>query len=231
MITLYQPPRAWGLPSISPFCVKLETYLRMAKIEYEIADSNIQEAPNGRVPYVKMDGIIYGDSTLVIKKLKTRFGDRLDGHLSKEQRAHGILLQRLAENHLLFAVAWLRWSDEESWPYLRDYLKVLLPKGIGGSIVKLIRKGMLKNIATQGMGEHSRQVIIDFANEDLTALSNYLGQKPFFLGDDPTSFDAALYGILIHQIYVPWDDPVKQHARTHTNLVGFCERMKERYWN
>lgn len=32
MVTLYQPPGAWGIPSVSPFCVKLETWLRMAGV-------------------------------------------------------------------------------------------------------------------------------------------------------------------------------------------------------
>ena len=34
---LYQPKRAFGLPNPSAFCVKLETYLRMADIPYEVA--------------------------------------------------------------------------------------------------------------------------------------------------------------------------------------------------
>ena len=31
-ITLHQPPaRSWGMPNVSPFCTKLEAYLRMAE--------------------------------------------------------------------------------------------------------------------------------------------------------------------------------------------------------
>jgi glutathione S-transferase len=230
MITLYQPPSSWGLPSISPFAVKLETYLRMAKIEYEIRDPNINEAPNGRVPYVKLDGKIEGDSTLIIKKLKARFGESVDSHLTKEQYAQGICMQRLAEDHLYFAVAYLRWLDEGSWPHVYEYFLTLMPPAIGGFIVKQIRKGMLKDIRVQGMGEHSRETIIDFAKEDLTALSLSLGEKPYFLGDKPTSFDASIYGMLIHQLWVPWESPVKQHGLSLKNLPEFCERMKQAYW-
>ena len=37
-LTLYQPPgRAWNTPNISPFCAKLECYLRMTEIPYKVA--------------------------------------------------------------------------------------------------------------------------------------------------------------------------------------------------
>ena len=36
MIKLYSFPPLDGLPSASPFCVKVEAYLRMAGIPYEI---------------------------------------------------------------------------------------------------------------------------------------------------------------------------------------------------
>ena len=39
MITLFQFQRYWGLPNISPFCLKLETYLRLAKIPYQVTST------------------------------------------------------------------------------------------------------------------------------------------------------------------------------------------------
>ena len=42
---LFQPKRAFGLPNPSAFCVKLETYLRMAEIDYELALGDPREAP------------------------------------------------------------------------------------------------------------------------------------------------------------------------------------------
>ena len=34
-IVFWQLSPCWGLPNASPFCLKLETWLRMAKIPYE----------------------------------------------------------------------------------------------------------------------------------------------------------------------------------------------------
>ena len=35
MLKLYQFERTWGIPNLSPFCCKVETYLRFAGIDYE----------------------------------------------------------------------------------------------------------------------------------------------------------------------------------------------------
>lgn len=53
MITLHQPPPppGWNVPNMSPFCVKLETYLRMAKLPYQTAPGNPLQAPLGKIPY------------------------------------------------------------------------------------------------------------------------------------------------------------------------------------
>ena len=39
MIKLYQFPPAFGLPNASPFCMKLETYLRMAGLPFTLVNS------------------------------------------------------------------------------------------------------------------------------------------------------------------------------------------------
>jgi glutathione S-transferase len=230
MIILHQPPPAWGLQTISPFCLKVETYFRMAKIDYKTAPPDVLKvAPNGRVPYVDIDGKILGDSTLIISEMKRRFGDPLDGALSKEQKAQSLMIQRLIENHLYFASAWFRFSEEESWNYIRDYFKAQLPPFIGRFIVKIIRKDALRIFKTQGIGEHSNEQILEFAKADLTALSDWLGEKPFFLGDKPTTVDASAYGQLVQLIWVPWNSALKQHALGLKNLVQYCERMKQRF--
>ncbi|MBC7396619.1 MAG: hypothetical protein H7333_04175 [Bdellovibrionales bacterium] len=51
---------------MSPFCVKLETYLRMAKLEYKIKSGLPNKSPNGRIPYVNLDGKLIGDSGIII---------------------------------------------------------------------------------------------------------------------------------------------------------------------
>ena len=200
----------------------------MAKIPYETAPGNPFTAPKGKVPYIKVDGKLMGDSTLIIDYLKQT--NDLDKGLSEKERAEGLALQRLVEEHLYFATAWLRWNDETSLKFVREYFLSILPPVIGGFIFKKLHKDFNKAIRGQGMGRHSREEIIQFAKEDLKAVSLLLGDKPFIMGENPTSFDAMLFGFLIQLLGVPWTSPVIEYAKSLPNLPSYCDRMKLRYW-
>jgi Glutathione S-transferase N-terminal domain len=53
MIKLYQFNPAFGLPNPSPSCMKLETYLRMTGIPFEIIpNASLAKAPKGKIPYI-----------------------------------------------------------------------------------------------------------------------------------------------------------------------------------
>jgi hypothetical protein len=114
---------------------------------------------------------------------------------------------------------------------VHEYFKPLLPRLLGNLILKIIHKDMMKIMRAQGIGEHSREEIIGFAKADLTAISDLLGNKSFFLGEQPTEIDATMYGFLIQQIWVPWESPIKQHALSLKNLDSYCHRMKQKYWS
>jgi len=56
MIKLFQFAPAFGLPNASPFCMKLETYLRMAGLPFELVNSgDVMKAPNHKLPYIHHD--------------------------------------------------------------------------------------------------------------------------------------------------------------------------------
>ena len=63
MIKLVQFYPALGVRSLSPFCLKLETYLRLAGIDYEVVRSNdARRAPKGKLPYIIDGDLTIGDS-------------------------------------------------------------------------------------------------------------------------------------------------------------------------
>ena len=103
MITLYQFEPAFGLPNASPFCMKLETWLRMAQLPYEAPTmrmTDMRKAPKGKMPYIVDQGRVVSDSTFIIDYLKATYGDKLDNWLSPEQRAVALAFQRLLEENL-----------------------------------------------------------------------------------------------------------------------------------
>ena len=55
MLKLYQFPRGKKFPNYSPFCVKLETYLKIAEIPYEnIYTLDLKKNPKHQMPYIEL---------------------------------------------------------------------------------------------------------------------------------------------------------------------------------
>jgi hypothetical protein len=52
-VVLCQFERTWGNPNLGHFCCKMETYLWMTGIEYDIKTTLPLLAPKGKLPYIK----------------------------------------------------------------------------------------------------------------------------------------------------------------------------------
>src|SRR5690349_17335849 len=127
MITLYQFPPAFGLPNPSPFCLKVETYLRMIGEPFEVKAGNPQRAPKGKLPFIKDGGAVISDSAHIVEHLKKTRGDKLDKDLSAHDRAVGHLIRRTLEEGLYFGVVYARWVDEDGWNAGKEELFSKMP--------------------------------------------------------------------------------------------------------
>ncbi|MBE9031889.1 glutathione S-transferase family protein [filamentous cyanobacterium LEGE 11480] len=231
MIALCQFAPAFGLRNASPFCLKLETYLRMADVAYVVEEyADLSTAPKGKMPYIKDGDRKIGDSTLVIDYLKATYGDPLDADLTPEQQAIALAMQRLIEDHFYWALVYSRWEEEVNWPLVKDAYFSELPPVIKQVIPGLARQNTRKNLKGQGMGLHSGEEIYAMGQKDLTAIATFLGDKPFFMGDQPTSLDASAYGSLSNVLCPLFDTPLLRHARQYPQLAAFCQRMEARYY-
>jgi len=231
MITLYQFTRCWGLPNASPFCMKLETYLRMANIPYDVVSANNPRlSPKGKIPYIKHDGKAMGDTGLIIDYLKKTFGDPLDAHLSEEQKAIGLAFRRLCEEHLYWTVLFHRWCTPEGWKVVSSLFFNHLPSWKRILISTLARKHLKKQVYAQGVGRHTPAEVEQMGIEDIKAIACYLKDKPYFFGDEPSSVDACIYAFLAGIAYAPISSHMKEVLHQHTSLLRYCERMQQRYF-
>ncbi len=233
MIKLYQYEPALGLPNASPFCMKLETYLRMAQLPFVapmIKLRDIGRAPKGKLPYVQDGTAFLADSNLIIDYLKTTYGDRLDVWLSNEQRAVALAFQRLLEENLYWALLYSRWIEPQGWAVTKNAFFGKLPAPLRWVIPTLARRGMHQQLHGQGMGRHSTQEIYAIAARDITALSDFLADKPYFMGDEPCALDASAYAFLANIVWVPMASALQQHALQYPRLEVYCRRMRSRYY-
>jgi len=230
-ITLYQFPTAFGLPNASPFCMKVETYLRMAGIDYTSRYGIYQlRAPKKKLPYIDDGGRIVADSHLIIDHLKSAYGDRLDAALTPLQRAQGTALLRVLEDSLYWALLYARWIDERGWPLTQQAFFGALPAPLRWIVPPLARRSLAQQLHAQGIGRHQPDEIYRIGTADIAALSQLLGDGPYFLGAQPTSVDAAGYAFLANILDVPLEVPLRQAVRDHANLPAYCARMRARYY-
>ena len=231
MIRLYQFRPAFGLPNASPFCMKVETYLRMAGLAYECPrGADLRKAPKGKMPYIEDEGAVVADSSFIIDHLKRKYGDPLDSHLGAAERAAALAVQRLFEENTYWAVLYFRWFEEAGWAHTRaaffDWMKPPLKW-----IVPMVARHLVrKELHGHGMGRHTRDEIVAIGMKDLTAAADFLGDKPYFMGVQPSSLDATGYAFLANVLWAPYETPLKLHAQKRPQLESYCQRMKQRYY-
>jgi glutathione S-transferase len=231
MITLYQFTPSCGLPNLSAFCMKVEVYLRMAGLPYRTAVVDLRKAPKGKAPYINDNGRIIADSGFIIDYLKAHYGDSLDEWLSPEQRASALALQRMMEEHLYWALVHCRWLDDDNWQMVKRGLFGDLPVPLRWFIPALARQQIKKELWGHGMGRHSREEIHALGKRDITALADFLGNKPYFLGDQPCSLDATAYAFLANTVWAPFPSPLRDEAQSYPQIDAYCQRMKARYFS
>ena len=231
MIRLHQFAPAFGLPNASPFCMKLETYLRMASLPFELVNSgDVLKAPKRKLPYIDDDGTLVADTSFIIEHLKARYGDPLDAALSPQQRAVATAFQRLFEENLYWAVVQTRWAEDAGWQKTRQAFFGTLPAPLRWFLPNLARRGLLAEMRGQGMGRHSAAEIQAIGCRDVTAVADFLADKPYMLGEQPSSLDATAHAFLANLLWAPVDSPLQRHARTRPTLEAYCQRMKGRYF-
>lgn len=230
-LVAYHLPGAWGLVSVSPFCLKLDAFLRMTGIEHDaVTAATPFGGPKGKAPWIEHEGRKIGDSTLIILYLKQRFGVDPNHRLSAEQQGVALAIQRMIEENLYWAMVNDRWNTPANWPLLKATVLGGLPTMLREIMAPFARRGVIKQLTGHGLGVHSRDEIAAIATRDIDALAAILGTKPWFFGDEPTDTDAVAYGQLANIFNVGFTSPLKAVIAGHANLVDFLDRFKARYY-
>jgi glutathione S-transferase len=233
MITLYKFGPLGDVCDGSPFCVKVEAYLRMANLPYETLSGAryLRKAPKGKLPYIDDNGKIIADSSFILNYLKATYGDSLDGGLNPEEKAIAHAFIKMIEENLYWVLVHARWKLDRNRADLTRVFFGDIPFPLNKIIAFIARKNIVKELYKHGMGRHSDAETVDIGSRDLQALSDFLGDKPYFLGDKPTSLDAVAYSMLVEMIRVPvFTAPIFDKAKSYKNLADFTDRFHRKYF-
>jgi len=87
-----------------------------------------------------------------------------------------------------------------------------------------------KSLYAQGMGRHSAAEITRLATRGIDAIADYLGEKPFFMGSEPTGADATMFGFIAGALCPLFDTSIRGAAERHDNLKRYVGRITARYY-
>lgn len=215
MIDLYQFTPAFDVPNLSPFCMKLEAFLRVTSIPFQIIHENDpRKGPKGKLPFIRDNGVVIGDSELIIDYLESKLDFRMDGHLDSQQAATHHAFIRMLDEHLYWILIYSRWIDEHNWPALRNELFYDIPPPVSTFLANKLRRQMREQLHAQGLGRHNSEEIYKKGRKDLEQLSALLGDHQWFGGDYVSRLDLTAIGylcnILVPELYSPLADVVRE---------------------
>lgn len=234
MIELHQYPAIWGLSSLSPFCIKVEDFLKRNKVPYKIVvENNPARGPKGKMPFIRdlTNGAskVVTDSTFIVNYLTETYdlhGAKIDPAL----QAQGLAFQRMIEEHLYFVLLYSRWMDPVGWKVLKQEFIPLFPPLIGPPFLLFIRRQLSKQARAQGLGRHTHDEVYEIGRRDLKAISSFLAEKPFLLGEQWTAVDATLYAFLTTILKQPIPSKLQAAVLSHPNLVAYHERQDQEFF-
>ncbi len=215
---------------LSPFGLKLETWLRMIDQPYDMKWSFTKMGPKKTVPFVVLDGSPLGDSELIIQQICARSGRDPDSHLTQEARKQSLFIRRMVEEHFYYILVYSRWQDAAIWPEFSRQVFASLPFPLRPLIKSRAQKAVMGMLYAQGISRHSPDEIYAKAVTDLECLSVELGARSFMVGDKPTVADASVYGHLANVLYQPLQSRLGDELRKFQNLCDYCDRLKALYW-
>ena len=229
-IKLFQFPRMLDIPNLSPFCCKLETWLRIARIPYEVVDTpDPRKGPRGKLPYIEDGGVRIADTSLIVDYLVKTRGVDPDGALDASQRAIALLVQRTLEEHYAFVLAYTHLVRQEGLQHTGARFDAV-PALIRPVVARAVHARVKKVLWLQGILRHSHEEIIEAALRDWRAVLTTMSDGPFYFGNEPTGVDAVVFGVLATTVLTPIKSPIRDFLRSQPRCIAYAERMRARFF-
>lgn len=230
MITLYTFGPLFGLPDPSPFVMKGEMLLKLAKLEYQANSRGFVGAPKGKLPYMDDNGTIVADSTLMRLHIEQKHGIDFDRGLSAREKGIAWATEKMLEDHLYWVLVYWRWmKDENFYKGPANFFK-RAPAIIRPLIIRKVRADVRKRLHGHGIGRHTEAEMTSMSNRAFEALSQLLGDNRYLMGEQPCGADATAFAFIAGSLCPLFDSPAHAKARTLPNLIAYRDRMMAEFY-
>lgn len=230
MIILYTFGPYFGLPDPSPFVTKVEMLLKMANLPYRTDTTGFGKAPKGKLPYIEDDGTVVSDSTFIRWHLEKKYGIDFDKGLDASQKATAWAFEKMAEDQLYWIVVDERWMDDANFRKGPAKFFERVPAPMRPFVTAMVRRKLRATLHGQGIGRHSPDEILALATRSIDAIAEFLGDKPFFMGSEPTGVDATMFAFACAVLCPHFESRARAVAERRNNLSRYVGRMTARFY-
>ncbi|MFK8042735.1 glutathione S-transferase family protein [Congregibacter sp.] len=228
MLELVTLPPAFGMRNVSPFCLKIEMLLTALDVPFTPSEeANPGKAPKGKLPYLVAEGQTIADSELIAEYLDGITDGGVYAGMTSQQKAHGVALTRLAEDHLYWMVVASRWLDDDWWPNVVSGFFHIAPKPVRPLVAGLARRQVRQTFNLQGLGRHTLKEQKEFAARDLQALEDAVPESGFLFGETPNIFDFTIAGMMAGAYDNQPATWITELAHSYKKLHAYTERVQE----
>ncbi|GMR44903.1 hypothetical protein PMAYCL1PPCAC_15098, partial [Pristionchus mayeri] len=208
-VYLYQMYGTKSMSSFSPFCIKIEAFLRLHTIPFERRDVLVTKGENGKVPFIELNGEQTADSNIIIAKLAKQFNVQEYENDEDANIDHSI-------DHSICSMA-----DFRTYNLLVHYKmscnqKILMRALAAGRVPDVIVDWLAPVVGyllrseyhrriNESIGKFTNEQFDELARKDLEVYRGLLGSKRFLFGDRLTTADCTLFGHLAATYYLRQD--------------------------
>lgn len=231
-IELFQGPRVWGIPNASPFCIKLELFLRAFRIPYASRPFNPTMAPRGKMPFIKDGSQLISDSETIIAYLCRKHNIQLDSHLKEEHIQLTQCIRRMLEEGTYFIILSNRWLDATNWPKVKQDYFSFMPPMVRNVIPEILRRQIKRTAHGQGVYRYSEGEISATLQRDLASVAYFMHETgPFMLGDRISSLDFTVFATLISLLKAQIPKPITCKALESAKLKKYVDFIMNKYFD
>jgi glutathione S-transferase len=230
MITLYTFGPYFGCPDASPFVMKGEMLLKLAKLPYQCNARGFSRAPKGKLPYIEDGGTIVADSTLIRLYLEKKYGVDFDRGLSERDRGVAWSVEKMLEDHLYWLMVYWRWMIDANFERGPKGFFKRAPKIIRPIIERLVRRKVRATLHGHGIGRHDDVEKGVLAARCIDALSQVLGENRYLMGSEPCGADATAFAFVAGALPKVFASPLRDKLESTPNLMGYHDRMMAEFF-
>ena len=189
---------AFGIPSFSPFCLKIHAALRLAGLPYTRRHASRPDAhkalnPTGQVPVLLEEGDqpkVTADSSAILRRVLAL----APGRIAESPEAW--LFEELADTAVNGFLVASRWADDANWPGTRDAYFSGMPGPVRWIVPGRLRAGVVRGLVARDVWRAGPEACWQRFELLLDALDGRAPEAGWWCGAAPSVADVALYGQL-----------------------------------